>query len=230
MNGAESLIQIALAAGVDTCFANPGTTEMPLVAALDSRPGNARGALPVRRRLHRRRRRVRADVAQACDDAAASRTGTRQRPRESAQRAARQYAGRECDWRSRNLASRRRRAARQRHRFARLADVRMGARDEIRACARDDMADAIAASLTPPGKVATLIVPCDCQWDDAAKVANPRAVPAARESRRQHHRATSRSILKRGESRRRFCSADHALSGRGPQNRRPESRRPRDAS
>ena len=35
MNGAESLIHTALAAGVEVCFANPGTTEMPLVAALD---------------------------------------------------------------------------------------------------------------------------------------------------------------------------------------------------
>src|SRR6266404_9717500 len=39
MNGAEGLIKVALAAGVDTCFANPGPTEMPLVAALDSVPG-----------------------------------------------------------------------------------------------------------------------------------------------------------------------------------------------
>jgi len=39
MNGAERLIRTALAAGVDLCFANPGTTEMPLVAALDSVPG-----------------------------------------------------------------------------------------------------------------------------------------------------------------------------------------------
>jgi acetolactate synthase-1/2/3 large subunit len=36
MNGAESLIQTAVAAGVEVCFANPGTTEMPLVAALDA--------------------------------------------------------------------------------------------------------------------------------------------------------------------------------------------------
>src|SRR5580700_6258650 len=35
MNGAESLILTALNCGVDICFANPGTTEMPLVAALD---------------------------------------------------------------------------------------------------------------------------------------------------------------------------------------------------
>jgi acetolactate synthase-1/2/3 large subunit len=39
MNGAESLIQTAVDAGVSVCFANPGTTEMPLVAALDAVPG-----------------------------------------------------------------------------------------------------------------------------------------------------------------------------------------------
>ena len=35
MNGAESLVHTLLAAGVDTCFANPGTSEMHFVAALD---------------------------------------------------------------------------------------------------------------------------------------------------------------------------------------------------
>src|SRR5215472_917544 len=39
MNGAECLVRTALAAGLDVCFANPGTTEMPLVTALDSVPG-----------------------------------------------------------------------------------------------------------------------------------------------------------------------------------------------
>jgi len=39
MNGAESLIRTALAAGINVCFANPGTTEMPLVAALDGVDG-----------------------------------------------------------------------------------------------------------------------------------------------------------------------------------------------
>jgi acetolactate synthase I/II/III large subunit len=36
MNGAESLIRTLLAGGVDTCFTNPGTSEMHIVAALDS--------------------------------------------------------------------------------------------------------------------------------------------------------------------------------------------------
>ena len=39
MNGAEALMRTAVAAGVDVCFANPGTTEMQLVAALDAVPG-----------------------------------------------------------------------------------------------------------------------------------------------------------------------------------------------
>ncbi len=39
MNGAESLVRTLLACGVDTCFANPGTSEMHFVAALDRIPG-----------------------------------------------------------------------------------------------------------------------------------------------------------------------------------------------
>jgi acetolactate synthase-1/2/3 large subunit len=39
MNGAESLVRTLLACGVDTCFANPGTSEMHFVAALDKVPG-----------------------------------------------------------------------------------------------------------------------------------------------------------------------------------------------
>ncbi len=39
MNGAESLIRTLVANGVDTCFANPGTSEMHFVGALDRVPG-----------------------------------------------------------------------------------------------------------------------------------------------------------------------------------------------
>jgi acetolactate synthase-1/2/3 large subunit len=39
MNGAESLVRTLLASGIDTCFANPGTSEMHFVAALDRAPG-----------------------------------------------------------------------------------------------------------------------------------------------------------------------------------------------
>ncbi len=38
MNGAESLTRTLVASGVDTCFTNPGTSEMHLVAALEHSP------------------------------------------------------------------------------------------------------------------------------------------------------------------------------------------------
>lgn len=39
MNGAQSLVHTLLGSGIDTCFANPGTSEMHFVAALDQIPG-----------------------------------------------------------------------------------------------------------------------------------------------------------------------------------------------
>jgi acetolactate synthase I/II/III large subunit len=38
MNGAEALVETMLASGVHVCFANPGTSEMHFVAALDTHP------------------------------------------------------------------------------------------------------------------------------------------------------------------------------------------------
>lgn len=35
MNGAESLLRTLVYSGVEVCFANPGTSEMHFVAALD---------------------------------------------------------------------------------------------------------------------------------------------------------------------------------------------------
>jgi len=39
MNGAEILLKTAALAGVDVCFTNPGTTELPLVGAFDTVSG-----------------------------------------------------------------------------------------------------------------------------------------------------------------------------------------------
>lgn len=39
MNGADILIQTAVKYGIEICFANPGTTELPLVNAMDNIPG-----------------------------------------------------------------------------------------------------------------------------------------------------------------------------------------------
>lgn len=38
MNGAQALINTLVDGGVDVCFANPGTSEMHFVAALDAVP------------------------------------------------------------------------------------------------------------------------------------------------------------------------------------------------
>src|ERR671914_666399 len=43
-NGAQALIRTLVASGVDTCFSNPGTSEMHFVAALDTVP-EMRGVL-----------------------------------------------------------------------------------------------------------------------------------------------------------------------------------------
>src|ERR1700678_1929518 len=39
MNGAESLVSTLVGCGVEVCFANPGTSEMHFVAAVDDVPG-----------------------------------------------------------------------------------------------------------------------------------------------------------------------------------------------
>jgi acetolactate synthase-1/2/3 large subunit len=39
VNGAELIVETAVKAGIRVCFANAGTTEMPIVLALDERPG-----------------------------------------------------------------------------------------------------------------------------------------------------------------------------------------------
>lgn len=39
MNGAEAIVRTLVGAGIDTCFANPGTSEMHFVSALDRVPG-----------------------------------------------------------------------------------------------------------------------------------------------------------------------------------------------
>ena len=39
MNGAESLVRTLIASGVEVCFANPGTSEIHFVAALDKVSG-----------------------------------------------------------------------------------------------------------------------------------------------------------------------------------------------
>ena len=85
-NGARALIRTLVDAGVDVCFANPGTSEMHFVAALDEVP-EMRGVLALFE-----------GVATGAADgyarmAAPPRVGARQRSRQPPQRPAGTDAG-----------------------------------------------------------------------------------------------------------------------------------------
>ena len=86
MNGAQSLLRTLVDNDVDVCFTNPGTSEMHFVAALDGEPrmravlglfeGVVTGAADG----------YAAHERSARGDAAAPRSGPRQRDRQPAQR------------------------------------------------------------------------------------------------------------------------------------------------
>ena len=59
VNGARALLSTLVGAGVDVCFANPGTSEMHFVAALDDVPQMRGDPDALRGRGHRSRRRLR---------------------------------------------------------------------------------------------------------------------------------------------------------------------------
>ena len=92
MNGARALLSTLVDAGVDVCFANPGTSEMHFVAALDDVPA-MRGVLCLFEGVvDRRRGRLRARGRPSGGHAAPPRAGSRQRPGQPAQRPAGPHA------------------------------------------------------------------------------------------------------------------------------------------
>jgi acetolactate synthase I/II/III large subunit len=181
VNGAEGLIRTAVASGVDLCLANPGTTEMQLVAALDAVPG-MRAVLGLFE-----------GVCTGAADGYARMTG---RPAltllhlgpgfangianlHNARRAHSPVVNLVGDHASWHLAA----DAPLTSDIASLASPVSG---WVRRCATAsylpaDGADAIAAALDPPGQVATLIVPQDSAWDRCLGPAAP-AKPRGREA------------------------------------------------
>ena len=167
MNGAEAVVRTLVDSGVTTCFANPGTSEMHFVAALDAVPqmrgvlclfeGVATGAADGYGRM----------TGAPCGRAAAPWSRPGQRARQPAQRAPR--AVRRC-WRSWGITppitsgSTRRWSPTS----TRWPDrCRAGSGAARAAPTRPaDAADAVAAALRPPGQVATLILPADVTWTD----------------------------------------------------------------
>ena len=179
MNGAQALLRTLAGCGVTVCFANPGTSEMYFVAGLDDTPdlrgvlclyeGVATGAADGFGRMTGRPAAVLLHLGPGLANGLANlhnarRAGTPllavigdhasyhkrfDAPLESDIDA---LAGAVSGWVRRS---------------ARPQDV--GA----------DTAEAIAAAMTPPGQVATLILPADVSWSEGGAPAPPAPVRAA---------------------------------------------------
>jgi len=173
VNGAESLIRTVSRAGVDVCFANPGTTEMHLVQALDE----VRAIRPVLGLFEG-----------VCTAAADGYARIAERPAMTLLHLgpgmANGIANLHNAHRGRTplLSVVGEHATFHRRRGAPLqTDIEGLARPVSKwvrtsanagAVARD-AAEALAAAGSAPAGVATLIVPADCAWSDAAGPAEP---------------------------------------------------------
>jgi len=171
MNGAQALIRTLVDAGVDVCFANPGTSEMHFVAALDSVPemrgvlalfeGVATGAADGYARMTDRPAAVLLHLGPGLANGLAN--------LHNARRAATPVLAVVGDH-----------ATYHKHLDAPLESdidalagtvsgwVRRTARTEDVAT---DALEAVAAASGPPGRVATLMLPADVSWGEGAQPA-----------------------------------------------------------
>ena len=180
MNGAESLVRTAAAAGVDVCFTNPGTTEMQLVAALDAVPGVravlglfegvCTGAADGYGRMTGRPALTLLHLGPGFANGIANLHNARR-----AHTPVVNLIGDHPTWHVANdppLASDIESLASPVSKWLRTSKR---ARD-----LGSDLADAVAAARSPPTGGATLIVPGDCAWDEAGGPARPVAPSPAR--------------------------------------------------
>ena len=180
MNGAHALIRTLIDCGVDTCFMNPGTSEMHFVAALDSVPemrgvlglfeGVATGAADGYARMAEKPASVLLHLGPGLGNGLANLHNARKGKvpivniiGDHATYHKRYDAQLESDIET--VASNVSRWIRRSQRS-----------DTVGA----DAAEAVAAAMGPPGQVATLIVPADVSWLDGGVIASPR--PQAKRS------------------------------------------------
>ncbi len=179
MNGAESLVRSLLSSGVDTCFANPGTSEMHFVAALDKVEG-MRCVLGLAE-----------TVVTGCADGYARMSG---KPA-----ATLMHCGPGLANGLSNVHNARRahspmvnivgdHATYHRPYDSPLTFDTEGLARTVSHWVRTsgsservgpDGAAAVQAALTSPGQIATLILPADTAWGDGGQIAEPLPVPQA---------------------------------------------------
>ena len=177
MNGAEAVLRTLAGSGVSLCLANPGTSEMHMVAALDEVPqmravlclfeGVATGAADGYGRMAGRPRRCCCTWGRGWRTAWPTCT-TRGGP------------GPRC-WRSSGITPRTTSGSTRRWSpTSRRSPGRVSG--WVRRCARSadaaaDVAEAAAAAMSPPGQVATVILPADVSWSPGAEPAAALPVP-----------------------------------------------------
>lgn len=178
MNGASSLLAALVGAEVDTCFANPGTSEMHFVAALDAVPamrgvlclfeGVATGAADGYARLAGRPAATLLHLGPGLGNGIANLHNARR-----AGSPVVNVVGDHATYHSRydaplqsDIESLARPVSGWYRRSARPDDV------------AGDALDAVAAACGPPGRVATLVLPADVSWSETTAPVPP--VPVRR--------------------------------------------------
>src|SRR5438105_7697552 len=179
MTGAESLIRTLVDCGVDTCFTNPGTSEMHFVAALDRVDemrcvlvlfeGVASGAADGYARMTDRPAATLFHLGPGLGNGLAN--------LHNAHRAFSPIV---------NVVGEH---ATYHRKFdpplnSDIAGIARPYSQWIKTCetpseTAEDAANAVAAALTPPGQISTLILPADSQWSETKHVlVRPKPVPA----------------------------------------------------
>jgi len=175
MNGAQAVVRTLVDCGVTTCFANPGTSEMHFVAALDAVPemrgvlclfeGVATGAADGYGRMAGRPAATLLHLGPGLANGLANLHNARR-----AHTPLLAIVGDHATYHKRFDAP-----------LESDIDALAGAvsgwvrRTTRSADAPADALDAVAAALRPPGEVATLILPADVTWTDGAEPAGPTA-------------------------------------------------------
>lgn len=180
MNGAEALLGTARAAGIDLCLANPGTTELPLVCALDAAPdlravlglfeGVCTGAADGFGRMTGRPALVLLHLGPGFANGIANLHNARR-----AHTPVVVVIGDHATWHrgadaplSSDIVS-----------LARPVSTWVGESRRASELAAD-LAEAVERACAPPGGVASLIVPSDCQQEPAPAAVQPKPSPARR--------------------------------------------------
>src|SRR5436190_3096462 len=174
MIGGEALVRTLVACGVDVCFMNPGTSEMHFVAALDQVPemrgvlalfeGVATGAADGYGRMAEKPAATLLHLGPGLGNGLANLHNAR-RARTPIVNVVGDHATYHAQYDA-QLQSDIETVARNVSTFIRTPT----STDAVAA----DAADAVVAAATPPGQVATLILPADVSWQEGAQPASPK--------------------------------------------------------